>query len=166
METKTAIDFNVDTEHNRVTVEREFAAPLSKVWAAWTQSEQLDQWWAPKPWKSETKSFNFNEGGTWLYAMVGPDGEKQWSVGNFKNIKQQKSFTVDDGFSDENGKIDASMPQMHWVINFSEDNHVTTVSIDITADSKKDIDGILKMGFEEGFTKGLENLDELLKSTK
>ena len=31
------MDFVVDKENRRVKVVREFAAPLSKVWAAWTQ---------------------------------------------------------------------------------------------------------------------------------
>jgi uncharacterized protein YndB with AHSA1/START domain len=62
METKEII-FSVDKEHKRITVEKEFAAPKSEVWAAWTQSNLLDKWWAPKPWKSETKNMDFKEGG-------------------------------------------------------------------------------------------------------
>ncbi|MDZ7624970.1 MAG: SRPBCC domain-containing protein [Ignavibacteriaceae bacterium] len=61
------MDFIVDKQNNKVKVTREFAAPLSKVWAAWTQSELLDQWWAPKPWKAKTKEMEFKEGGHWLY---------------------------------------------------------------------------------------------------
>ena len=51
MKTKTILlmDFSVDKENKRISVKREFAAPLSRVWAAWTESELLDQWWAPKP---------------------------------------------------------------------------------------------------------------------
>ncbi len=57
-------------------VTRIFDAPVNKVWHAWTDSAELDKWWAPKPWKAVTKQFNFSEGGHWLYAMQGPDGEK------------------------------------------------------------------------------------------
>jgi uncharacterized protein YndB with AHSA1/START domain len=96
--------------------------------------------------------------------MKGPKGEVQWSVENYKSIIPEKSFSADDGFSDENGKIDTSKPQMHWANNFTEDDGVTTVSIDITFDKKSEVEEILKMGFKEGFTMGLENLDELLHS--
>ena len=41
------MDFVIDKENKQVRVTREFAAPLSKVWAAYTQSELLDRWWAP-----------------------------------------------------------------------------------------------------------------------
>ena len=50
------MNFVVDKENNKVNVSREFAAPISKVWPAWTQSLILDQWWAPKPWKAKTKT--------------------------------------------------------------------------------------------------------------
>jgi uncharacterized protein YndB with AHSA1/START domain len=51
------MNFVVDKQNNKVKVTREFAAPLSKVWAAWTQSELLDQWWAPKPWKAKQRKW-------------------------------------------------------------------------------------------------------------
>lgn len=42
-------NFLVDKEKNQITVDRSFNAPLDLVWAAWTEAELLDQWWAPKP---------------------------------------------------------------------------------------------------------------------
>ena len=63
---------NKDLANKKITVIREFDAPVEKVWKAWTQKELLDEWWAPKPWKTRTKTIDFREGGHWLYAMVGP----------------------------------------------------------------------------------------------
>lgn len=42
------MDFQVDKASKKIFVKREFTAPVEKVWAAWTQAELLDQWWAPK----------------------------------------------------------------------------------------------------------------------
>ena len=78
MSTNLAFDFSVNKETNTITVKREFAAELSLVWDAYTKSEILDQWWAPKPWKARTKTMEFREGGYWHYAMVGPAGEEHW----------------------------------------------------------------------------------------
>ena len=71
------MNFTVDKANKKINVERAFAAPLKKAWAAWTQAELLDQWWAPKPWKAQTKSMDFKVGGRWIYSMTGPDGTKQ-----------------------------------------------------------------------------------------
>ena len=83
---KTA--YTKDLEHNRVVVEREFQAGIDRVWRAWTESEQLDQWWGPKPYKAETKSMDFRVGGAWLYSMVGPEGERHWGREDFLSISK------------------------------------------------------------------------------
>ncbi|HAH25324.1 MAG TPA: ATPase [Prolixibacteraceae bacterium] len=156
------MDFSVDKENRKITVKREFAAPLSQVWAAWTESELLDQWWAPKPWKAQTKIMDFREGGYWLYAMMGPDGSNQWSRADFRSINLLRSFSAQDAFCDENGNIDHTFPRSFWINQFSESTDSTLVSVEIKYDEVADLEKYLKMGFKEGFTAALENLDELL----
>ena len=56
------VDFSIDRENKTITVKREFEAELPLVWDAYTQSEILDQWWAPRPWKARTKTMGFQEG--------------------------------------------------------------------------------------------------------
>ena len=51
-----------DLPNKRITVTRNFEAPLEQVWKALTEKDLLDQWWAPKPWKAKTKSMDFREG--------------------------------------------------------------------------------------------------------
>ncbi len=55
-----------DAANKKLIVVREFDAPLEEVWKAWTDSNILDKWWAPKPWKAKTKTMDFREGGLWL----------------------------------------------------------------------------------------------------
>jgi uncharacterized protein YndB with AHSA1/START domain len=164
MKSSVLMDFSVDKENNQITVEREFAAPLAKVWAAWTESQLLDQWWAPKPWQAKTKTMDFREGGHWLYAMVGPDGTEHWSYANYKSITPLKNYTSQDGFCDEAGTIDPALPQLNWNHTFRETDDITLVSIEITFNELSDLETIIQMGFKEGFTMGLENLDDLLAS--
>ncbi|WP_188935019.1 SRPBCC family protein [Dyadobacter endophyticus] len=163
MKTSLVMNFSVDKENNRINVEREFAAPVAKVWAAWTQSELLDQWWAPRPWKARTKSMDFREGGSWLYAMVGPEGEEHWAKLDYKTINPQKSFSGIDAFCDENGKLNEEFARSTWTNTFTETDGSTTVSVVIQYDKYEDIEQIMQMGFKEGFTMALGNLDELLE---
>lgn len=158
------MNFSVDKENKQIKVEREFAAPVSKVWAAWTESHLLDQWWAPKPWQARTKTMDFREGGSWLYAMVGPAGEEHWAKADFKSIKPLKSFQLQDAFCDEAGNIDQASPRTSWTTRFSENADATQVSIAIAFETLDDLEKIIEMGFKEGFIAAMENLDELLKS--
>ena len=55
-----------DIAQRSITVAREFEAPLAAVWRAFTESELLDQWWGPAPWRAETRVRNFSAGGTMM----------------------------------------------------------------------------------------------------
>lgn len=164
MKSSILMNFSVDQEKNQITVEREFAAPLATVWAAWTESHLLDQWWAPKPYQAKTKTMDFTEGGTWLYAMVGPDNSEQWDRADYKTITPLKNFTAQFDFCDAAGIVDPALPGSYWHNQFSETNNTTLVAIKIKFDKLADLETTIQMGFKEGFTEALENLDDLLVS--
>ena len=157
-------NFNVDKANNQIKVERSFNAPINLVWSAWTEAEILDQWWAPKPWTAQTKSLDFREGGHWHYAMVSPEGEKHWSKVDYLKIFPQEFFSALDGFSDENGNLKTALPRNKWENNFSGQGEKTIVNILLSFDTLEDLEKIIEMGFKEGFTLGLNQLDEVLKT--
>ena len=166
MNTNLAFDFSVNKEDRTITVTREFAAPLPLVWDAYTKSELLDQWWAPKPWKAKTKTMDFQEGGHWHYAMVGPAGEEHWSMVNYKTIQEQQKFTGKDAFADEAAKINTEMPQSTWEVTFTDKGPFTQVESYIMFDDLAQLEETIKMGFKEGMTIAMEGLDILLASLK
>src|SRR5579872_7452036 len=98
MNSNLLFDFSLNKENKTITVKREFAAKLDLVWAAWTTSELLDLWWAPKPYQTKTKSMDFRVGGFWLYSMVGPDNMPIWARADYKKINKLKSFSILDAF--------------------------------------------------------------------
>lgn len=154
--------FNIDEDNRQILVEREFAAPLETVWAAWTQHAILDQWWAPKPYKARTSVMDFRTGGHWLYAMVGPDQSEQYCRADFTDIVPMKSFAYIDAFCDAEGRPSESFPGMHWTNTFTEKNGHTFVHIRIRFDDTETLHKVIGMGFREGFTAGMENLDDVL----
>jgi PhnB protein len=151
-----------DEVNKKLTVQRTFDAPRSRVWKAWTTSEQLDQWWGPKPWNVVTKSFTFSEGGRWLYNMQGPDGSAQWCLFDYQTIDPENSFSGVDAFCDEAANKNPDMPSTRWHVRFEENDGKTTVTSTLSFDTVEAMNGIIEMGFEEGFGTGLNQLDELL----
>lgn len=154
--------FNKDIANKRMHIVREFAAPVADVWRAWTDPKILDQWWAPKPWKAETKSMDFREGGMWLYAMVGPDGTRMYAKMDYKKIVKGDHFTSIDGFADDKGNSNNEFPSMNWNSSFKPSASGTKVEVNITFDSEADMMKIAELGFQEGFTAAHSNLDEIL----
>ncbi|MDP2385743.1 MAG: SRPBCC domain-containing protein [Bacteroidota bacterium] len=166
MKANLMFDFSVNKENKTITVKREFAAEVALVWDAYTKSEILDQWWAPKPWKTKTKVMDFREGGHWIYAMVGSQGEEHWAIANYISIQVQKRFTGLDAFADADGNVNKAMPQSKWEVTFTDKGQLTLVEFKISYDDLAQLEATIEMGFKEGLSMAMEGLDELLPSLK
>src|SRR5690606_2992252 len=155
-------EFTVNNGEKTIHVHRSFDAPVDLVWAAWTDPQIHDHWWAPKPWKTETHAQEFKKGGFWHYSMVGPEGERHWCLFDYDQIKEQKSFSGLDAFCDENRVISDDKPRMYWENTFAPRGEQTDVSVRIEFEKEEDIATIIEMGFKEGFSMGLQNLDDYI----
>jgi uncharacterized protein YndB with AHSA1/START domain len=153
-------DFSVDKATKTVYITREFDAELSLVWDAFTKQELLDQWMAPKPWTSRTKFMDFKVGGRRFYAMVSPEGQERWAIQKYTSISPKTNFKMFNAFSDENENPE--LPGSDWDYTFSEHNGKTKVSITIYNESLSRMEKMIEMGFKEGFTITLRNLENLL----
>lgn len=157
-------DFSVDKKNSTIKVIREFNAELNLVWDAWTKPELLDLWWAPKPYKTKTKSMDFREGGFWLYAMFSPENVAHWCRLDYKKIEVKKSYSGLDAFCDENGKLNEEFPRSLWTNKFVKNDATTTVNITIEYKTLADLEKIIELGFKEGFGMAMTNLDQYIES--
>jgi uncharacterized protein YndB with AHSA1/START domain len=160
MKNNLLFDFIVDKATKTVFVNREFDADLSLVWDAFTKQEILDQWWAPKPWRSVTKHMNFEIGGRRFYAMVGPEGQEHWSIEKYTSISPKTNFKMSNAFADKDENPE--LPGSDWDLNFSEQNGITKVSVTIKNESLARMEQMIEMGFQGGFTMTLNYLENLL----
>lgn len=164
MNSNLKFDFTVNKENNSVNIKREFAAALELVWEAWINPEILDQWWAPKPYKTKTKSMDFREGGMWLYCMVSPKDEIHWCKADYKKIEHEKSYSYTDNFCDEHGNVSEKFPNSFWTNVFSENAEITSVNITIQYESLEALEKVIEVGFKEGFTMAMQNLDQYIEA--
>lgn len=162
--------FDVDKSSNTVYVHKAFDADLPLVWEAFTEAELLDQWWAPKPLMSRTKYMDFKVGGRRFYAMVSPEGvELGWQLFEYTSITPMSNFKCLSFFADKDEN--PQLPGASWNLDFREENalpgqHITRVSISIYFESLKELETMIQMGFKEGFTVTLHELELLLQTLK
>jgi uncharacterized glyoxalase superfamily protein PhnB len=107
---------------------------------------------------------DFREGGSWLYAMISPEDTTHWCRTGYQKIEVRKSFSGLDSFSDEDGNINTEWPTSQFSNLFHGDNDTTTVRITLIYGSLSDLEKTIQMGFKEGLTKTLENLDQYLEA--
>lgn len=163
MKNNLLFDFLVDKEKNTLTIKREFAAPRQLVWDAHTKSELLNQWFAPKPMTTKTKSMDFSEGGHWIYAMIEPNGTEYWGRMDYMKINPIESYTGLDGFCDNTGELNPDLPRASWDVQFKDMGEHSIVENVVTYNSLSDIETVINMGMEEGMKSTLERLDDLLE---
>lgn len=156
-------DFTVDKENKTINIKKEFNATKDLVWDCWTKPELLDQWWAPLPYKNETISMNFAEGGKWHYAMISPEGEKHYCKAYYQKINPKDMYAYYDAFCNENGEDLNEMPSMNWENSFTSNENITIVNCILAFETFEALENIIKMGFKEGFTMAVEQLDTLLE---
>lgn len=166
MKNSLFFDFNVNKENNTLTIKREFNADRQLVWDCYTKSEFLDQWFAPRPLTTKTKSMNFSEGGHWIYAMVEPEGTEYWGRTDYLKIQPIDFYTSLDGFCDSEGNLNPDLPRANWQVTFSDVGQNAMVETIVTYKSLADLETVIKMGMKDGLISTLERLDDLLPILK
>lgn len=159
--------FKIDHHKGRVVIEKKLAADVKTTWQAFTNGKIIEKWWAPKPWIVETIRSDFKEGGEWFYAMKGPEGETHYSLVKHQIINPEKSWEFKDFFSDERGHVSKDLPQCEWKVKFiGNENKDTRVHIELQSKTPEQMKELLEMGFKEGFTMALANLDEWIEANR
>lgn len=164
MNSNLLFDFSVNKENKTIHIRREFDASIELVWKAWTTADLLDQWCAPNPYRTETKTLDFREGGFWHYAIVSPEGSKHWSRYDYKKIDFQKIITELRAFSDENGIVSPDYLPTECTTVFSRTNGKTLVTIAEKYRSPEVFEKMATDSHKKGFSSHLKNLDRLLSN--
>src|SRR6478672_6963962 len=89
---------------------REFAAPISRVWRAWSDPDYLTQWWGPTGFTSPSADLDFRVGGTSLVCMRAPaeyGGQDMYTTWTYRRIEPTHLIEFDNRFTDS---MRASVP--------------------------------------------------------
>ncbi len=86
---------------NEIRITRIYDAPVEAVWDAWTDSEQVAQWWGPRGFTLTTHSKDLRPGGGWIYTMHGPDGVDYPSKTQYLEVQKHSKLVYDHGWNDD-----------------------------------------------------------------
>src|SRR5262245_40154718 len=85
------------TKSAEIKLYRVLNAPLSAVWDAWTDREQVGQWWGPRGFTLTTHDRDLKSGGIWKYTMHGPDGVNYENFTKYLEVEKHKKLVYDHG---------------------------------------------------------------------
>lgn len=75
-----------ELDEPQVVITRLFNAPRELVFKAWTDPEQLVQWYAPLGCTIEYRQIEIREGGKFHSCIRTPDGFQCWCIGEYRQI--------------------------------------------------------------------------------
>jgi len=86
---------------NELKITRVYDAPVRLVWEAWTDPEQVAQWWGPRGFSLTTHDKDLRPGGHWTYTMHGPDGTKYENKTLYHEVEECAKLVYDHGGNDD-----------------------------------------------------------------
>ena len=116
-------------------ISRTFNAPRELVWKAFTDPEEMKQWWGPKGFTVIASKMDLRPGGTYHYGMRAPDGSAMWGKLVYREIDPPQRMLLVNSFSDEAGGITRHPMAPTWPLEmlstflFEEENGRTRLTI-------------------------------------
>lgn len=156
-------DQRVETGERELVFTRTFDAPRELVFAAYSSCEHLRNWWGPRTWPMEECTMEFRVGGVWHYCLRGPnEGDESWGRAVFDEIVEPERIVYTDAFSDADGNVNEEMPQTQSIVELTDADGKTQLTLRATYPSPADLEQVLDMGVVDGMTETLDRLDEHL----
>ena len=145
------------TSDREIVIRRVFDAPRELVFEAWTDPEQVVQWWGPRGFTTTIQEMDVRPGGVWRFVMHGPNGTNYDNKVVFVEVVKPERLVYDHGPGDE-----SDSPQFHVTVTFEEEGGRTRLTLRLVFASAAERDSAVEFGALEGGNQTLERLAEHL----
>jgi uncharacterized protein YndB with AHSA1/START domain len=121
-----------------LTITRTFDAPRELVWRAWTEPEHFMKWWGPEIFTSPSCEMDIRVGGKFLWCMEWPDGRRNYTTGEFREVVPLERLMYTTSFADADGNAvppayygmgDGVAFEMQVTVVFEEHDGKTTIDL-------------------------------------
>lgn len=144
-----------------IVLMREFNAPRSLVWKAWTDPVHMAQWWGPEGFTNPVCKMDVRPGGLWHATMRSPDGSFDCpNTFMFDEVVEPERIVFRDVTDYSKGweqHTDIPRKAVHTV-TFEEHDGKTMMRIVTRLATMEDRDEMVKMGFIEGTSQSFDRL--------
>ncbi len=156
----TSVD--TDLEALTLTVVADFAAPVARLWGAYTDPRQLERFWGPPNWPATFAELDITPGGRARYCMTGPDGMTSCGIWEVVDVDAPRSFSVIDRFADADGVANLAMPATHMTMRFEETEQGSRMTAVSTFEALEALEQLIGMGMLEGMRAAMAQIDVVL----
>ena len=155
-----------DPETLTLTVVGDYSVSVERLWEAWADPRQLEQFWGPETWPATFLRHDMTPGGRSEYFMTGPDSQISRGWWRFLSVDPGRSFEVEDGFADDEGRPNDQMPTSRINITFESTEEGSRFTMITTFASREQMKQLLEMGMLEGMKSAIGQMDDVLADLK
>lgn len=141
---------------NEISITRVYDAPVKIVWEAWTDPDQVAQWWGPRGFTLTTHHKELRPGGTWHYTMHGPDGTDYPNKTLYHVVERHQKLVYD------HGAYDDRPPLFRVTVFFSESDGKTMMEMTMTLPTAEEAEAARKFIKAAGGNATWDRLAEFL----
>ena len=156
----TSID--KDFDNLTFTLIADFDAPVERVWRLWSDPRRLERWWGPPTYPATVKEYDLTPGGEVAYFMTGPEGERYHGWWRVISVDPPSSLELVDGFADEHGAPDESLPTTTMRVRLTEHDGGTRMEMHSVFETHEQMAKLVEMGMTEGIRLAVGQMDALL----
>jgi uncharacterized protein YndB with AHSA1/START domain len=161
----TVISIDKDPVALTMTITSEYDADIERVWQLWENPRQLERWWGPPTWPATVVDHDLTPGGMVSYFMTGPEGDRAGGWWRVVRVDAPHRLEFEDGFSDESGNPNPSMPTMMMRVTLDErSTGGTRMVIETSFSTVGHMEQLMSMQMDEGMSAALGQIDALLIS--
>jgi uncharacterized protein YndB with AHSA1/START domain len=139
-----------------IVVERDFAAPRERVFAAWTEPDLIARWWGRRGPETRVDELDARPGGRWRFVEVEPDGTEVAFRGVYREVQAPVRLVYTFEWEGAPGHVSVD------ALDFEEIEGGTRIVSRTVFHTGEERDGMIEAGMEKGLNEGYEQLDELL----
>ncbi len=150
---------SVKNKSNEIKIVRIYDAPVQAVWDAWTDPEQVAQWWGPRGFTITTQSKDLKTGGHWKYMMHGPDGTDYWNITTYLEVEEGKKLVYDHGGNED------QPPLFRVTVFFIDEKGKTKLDMTMTLATPEAAEETRKVIKKTGGNSTWDRLAEFLEKT-
>ncbi|GAA1656247.1 SRPBCC family protein [Microbacterium flavum] len=159
-------DITTDPENLTMTLVADAAAPVERLWRAFTQPDQLSRFWGPPGWPATFTAFDLRPGGRAEYHMTSPQGQRSGGSWEVLSVDDGRSFEVLDSFVGEDGEKLEGFPSMRMVFTFASTEDGSRLTNTTYFPSHEALEQVIAMGAVEGSRMAMDQLDAVLQDLR
>jgi uncharacterized protein YndB with AHSA1/START domain len=145
------------TKTSDLHITRTFDAPRELVFAAWSDEDQVAQWFGPRQWPVSSWKHDFVAGGRFEYVMQGPDGIEAPGSGEYVEIDAPSKIVGRSRIMKGDDLFFETLQTYRFADN---GDGTTTFTVDVEIVFDDNFPG--RAGMEQGWSETLDRLGEFL----